>query len=52
MECFSIYTVANLYEIPVVSIKVISNNEVLEEKYNSYVREKTSKICIRINRRN
>lgn len=35
MECMAIYTVANLYEIPVIGIKGISNNEVLGEKYDA-----------------
>lgn len=47
MECVSIYTVANLYEIPVISIKGISNNEVLDESYDYGVRKKTSRICIK-----
>lgn len=37
MESISIYTVSNLYNIPVISIKAISNNEVLEENYDANV---------------
>lgn len=37
MECIAIYTVANIYGIPVISIKGISNNEVLGEIYNNGV---------------
>ena len=33
MEAISVYTIANLYNIPVIGIKVISNNEVLNEEY-------------------
>lgn len=33
MEAISIYTIANLYNIPVIGIKVISNNEILNEDY-------------------
>lgn len=52
MECVSIYKVSNLYDIPVISIKGISNNEVLEEKYESHVREKTSRVCDRSDKQN
>lgn len=34
MESISIYKIANLYNIPVIGIKVISNNEVLNEEYD------------------
>ena len=34
METISIYTVANKYNIPCISIRGISNNEVLNEEYN------------------
>lgn len=43
MECISIYTVSNLCDIPVISIKGISNNEVLGEKYDYTVSEKLQK---------
>ena len=43
MECVGVYTAANLYNIPVISIKGISNNEVLEEKYDYSVKEKLQK---------
>ena len=33
MEAIPVYTIANLYNIPVIGIKVISNNEVLNEEY-------------------
>lgn len=33
MESISIYTIANLYKIPVIAIKAISNNEILNEEY-------------------
>lgn len=33
MESISVYTIANLYNIPVIGIKVISNNEILKEEY-------------------
>lgn len=45
MECVSIYTVATLYGVPAISIKGISNNEVLDESYDDGVRKKTSRIC-------
>lgn len=34
MEGISIYTVANKYKIPVVGIRIISDNEILGEPYN------------------
>lgn len=37
MEAVSVYTVANLYNIPVIAIKAISNNEILDEKYDCRV---------------
>ena len=33
MESVSVYTIANLYNIPVIGIKAISNNEFLKEEY-------------------
>lgn len=34
MEAISIYTIANRYQIPVVAIKMISDNELLGEPYD------------------
>ena len=34
MEALSVYKIANMYNIPVIAIKVISNNEILQEKYD------------------
>ena len=34
MEALSIYKVANMNNVPVISIKVISNNELLQEKFD------------------
>lgn len=34
MESISIYKIANMYNIPVISVKIISNNEILNEKYD------------------
>lgn len=33
MESISVYTISNLYNVPVISIRVISNNEILNEEY-------------------
>ena len=33
MESIAIYTVANLFKVPVIGIKVISNNEILGEEF-------------------
>ena len=40
MESISIYTASNLYNIPAISIKGISNNEILGEKYDYTVSKK------------
>ena len=34
METISMYTIANKYNIPCISIRGISNNEVLDEEYD------------------
>lgn len=41
MESISIYTIANQYNIPVVGIRIISDNELLQEEYDRNV----GKIC-------
>ena len=40
MEGIAIYQIANRYHIPVIGIRVISNNEVLEEEYDVRIGEK------------
>ena len=35
MECISIYTVANNFNIPVIGIKVISNNDMINESFDT-----------------
>lgn len=56
MECVSIYQVAKIFNIPVVSIKGISNNEVLEEEYDYTVSHKLQEfawnVIVEICRRN
>ena len=37
MEGIAIYTVANQYKIPVIDIRVISDNEILKEEYDRNV---------------
>lgn len=44
MEAVSIYTAANIYNIPAISIKGIANNEILEEEYDYSVSKKVQKI--------
>lgn len=44
MESVAIYTVSNQYKITAISIKIISNNELLEEPYNPSVGQKLQKI--------
>ena len=48
MESVAIFTIANLYEIPSVAVKVISNNEILKEKYDVTVSIKVQKITEKI----
>lgn len=45
MEAVAIYTVANNFGIPAIGIKVISNNEILEEKYDIGSALKCQKFC-------
>lgn len=48
MECFSIYKTANIYKIPVVGIKGISNNEVLAEEYDTEVGKKLQQFVTKV----
>lgn len=48
MEAVSVYTVASLYDIPVVAIKGISNNEILQEKYDCTVGKKVQEFAERV----
>ena len=41
MEAVSIYKVANIFEIPVIGFKVVSNNELIGEKFDA----KTAEAC-------
>lgn len=34
MESISVYTVANNFNVPAIAIKVISNNEILNESFD------------------
>ena len=56
MECVSIYTAANICNIPVISIKGISNNEALGEKYDYTVSNKLQRfvenVIVELCRRN
>ena len=45
MEAIAIYTVANQYKIPAISIKGISNNEILEEPYDKTIGIKVQKVA-------
>lgn len=44
MESIAIYTLANTYNIPVVAIKAISNNEILNENYDVEISYKLQQI--------
>lgn len=35
MECISVYTVANNFKVPVIGIKVISNNDMINESFDT-----------------
>ena len=48
MEGVSIYTVANLLEIPAICIKGISNNEVLGEKYDYTIGKKLQEFVLEL----
>ena len=48
MECVSIYTVANLYRVPAISIKIISNNEVLGEVIIAMCGKKLQEFILKI----
>lgn len=48
MESYSIYKVANIYKIPVISMKGISNNEVLGEEYDTEIGKKLQQFAIRV----
>lgn len=48
MESASIYTISNLYNIPVMSVKGISNNEILDEKYDRSVGKKTQIFILKL----
>ena len=46
MESIAIYTVANQYKIPVISIKVISDNALLKEEYDRTLSIKAQEFTI------
>jgi len=48
MESIAIYKVANIYKIPAVCIRGISNNEILGQKYDYSVSHKMQKITERL----
>lgn len=48
MESIAIYKVADIYNIPAVCIKGISNNEVLGESYDYSVSHKMQKVTEKI----
>lgn len=48
MEGISVYTVANMYNIPVVAIRVISNNEMLNEQYDRSISLNAQKFTLEL----
>jgi adenosylhomocysteine nucleosidase len=41
MESIGIYTVSNMFNIPVIGIRIVSNNEILEEEYDRSIGRKS-----------
>lgn len=48
MEGIAIYQIANCYQIPVIDIRVISNNEILGEKYDASTGEELQHFIIKL----
>ena len=48
MEGVAVYTVANLYNIPAIDIRVISDNEILKEEYDRNVSIKAQKFTMNL----
>lgn len=48
MESIAIYTVANRYKIPVIGVRVISNNEILGEPYLRTTGLKSQEFCYQL----
>ena len=44
METAGVYRIANNFNIPVISIRIISNNEILQEEYEPNIAENIQKI--------
>ena len=48
MEIYSVYTICEQENIPCIGIKIISNNEVNNQKYDESVVEKLDEFLYRI----
>ena len=48
MEAIAIYTVAKSYKIPVLSIKIMSDNELLGEEYEPKVGLYVQEFCYKV----
>jgi adenosylhomocysteine nucleosidase len=44
MEVAGVYKIANSFNVPVLSVRIISNNEILKEEYEPQIAEKSQKI--------
>ncbi|MBP3597118.1 MAG: 5'-methylthioadenosine/S-adenosylhomocysteine nucleosidase [Clostridia bacterium] len=44
METAGVYKIANSFEIPVITIRIVSNNEILKEEYEPQIAEKCQKL--------
>lgn len=41
MECISVYQISNMFNIPSISVKVVSDNSILDEEYDKSVLDKS-----------
>lgn len=48
METASVYTVCNKLDVPVIGVRVISNNEILKEEFEENIALKSQKFAIKI----
>ena len=48
METISVYKIAKKYNVPVIGIRVISDNEMLEEEYERSIAKKSQKFSMNL----
>jgi nucleoside phosphorylase len=44
MEVAGVYKIANSFKVPVLSIRIISNNEILKEEYEPPIAKKCQEV--------